>query len=206
MSTSLHAQLTRLSDQINTIIVGKSTQVEDSLACLLAGGMRHGRQGFQVQGANAALAVLSALTVLTLVLPNYTVSTPGPVYTPGQLGFVAAASLLLYGAFVVEQTVRSPGDFLPDEEEDHGPPPPDGPREVEIGYQVVPALRGRGVATRACALLLAHAWSHGADLVRAEVEPGNPDGAASRAVLLANGFRADGQLGFVVERPVGRRT
>lgn len=85
----------------------------------------------------------------------------------------------------------------------HGPPPDDGPVEVEIGYQVVPALRGRGVATRACRLLLAHAWRHGADRVRAEVEPDNPDGSASRAVLAANGFRAEGQLGFVVERPVG---
>lgn len=86
----------------------------------------------------------------------------------------------------------------------HGPPPDDGPAEVEIGYQVVPALRGRGVATRACGLLLAHAWRHGADRVRAEVEPDNPHGTASRAVLAANGFRTQGQLGFVVERPVGR--
>ncbi|WP_407062190.1 AAA family ATPase [Caldimonas mangrovi] len=35
---ALHAQLQRLLDQINTIIVGKRTQVEDSVACLLAGG------------------------------------------------------------------------------------------------------------------------------------------------------------------------
>ncbi|MCM5678328.1 MoxR family ATPase [Schlegelella sp. S2-27] len=34
----MHAQLQRLLDQINTIIVGKRTQVEDSVACLLAGG------------------------------------------------------------------------------------------------------------------------------------------------------------------------
>ncbi|GIX23761.1 MAG: hypothetical protein KatS3mg122_0992 [Caldimonas sp.] len=34
----LHSQLQRLRDQINTIIVGKPTQVEDALACLLAGG------------------------------------------------------------------------------------------------------------------------------------------------------------------------
>jgi Ca2+:H+ antiporter len=94
-------------------------------ACLLVGGMRHGRQGFQVQGASAALAVLAALTILTLVLPNYTTSTPGPVFTAAQLGFVGVVSLLLYGAFVFEQTVRSPGDFLPDEAEDHGPPPSD---------------------------------------------------------------------------------
>jgi MoxR-like ATPase len=35
---SLHDQLARLIDQISTIIVGKRAQVEDSVACLLAGG------------------------------------------------------------------------------------------------------------------------------------------------------------------------
>ncbi|PPE66156.1 AAA family ATPase [Caldimonas caldifontis] len=34
----MHSQLRRLRDQINTIIVGKSAQVDDALACLLAGG------------------------------------------------------------------------------------------------------------------------------------------------------------------------
>ena len=35
---TLAQRLTRLADQISTIIVGKRTQVEDCLACLLAGG------------------------------------------------------------------------------------------------------------------------------------------------------------------------
>jgi MoxR-like ATPase len=38
MSQALHAQLTRLIDQISTIIVGKRPQIRDSVACLLAGG------------------------------------------------------------------------------------------------------------------------------------------------------------------------
>ena len=45
--------------------------------CLLAGGVRHHEQGFQVRGASAALAVLCALSVMTLVLPNHLVATPG---------------------------------------------------------------------------------------------------------------------------------
>ena len=35
---TLHERLRRLTDQISTIIVGKRPQIEDSLACLLAGG------------------------------------------------------------------------------------------------------------------------------------------------------------------------
>jgi len=115
-------------------------------ACLLMGGMRHGRQGFQVQGASAALAVLAALTILTLVLPNYTTSTPGPVFTAAQLGFVGVVSLLLYGAFVFEQTVRSPGDFLPDEAEDHGQPPSNRLALASAGLLVVSLAAVVGLA------------------------------------------------------------
>src|SRR5215831_19615271 len=49
--------------------------------CLLWGGMRHHEQGFQVQGASAALAVLASLTILTMILPNYTLGTPGPAFS-----------------------------------------------------------------------------------------------------------------------------
>jgi len=38
MTSSLHTRLTRLKSQISTIIVGKPTQIDDSIACLLAGG------------------------------------------------------------------------------------------------------------------------------------------------------------------------
>jgi len=80
--------------------------------CLLAGASRHREQEFHVQGANGALAVLAALSVLTLVLPNYTSSTPGPTYTPSQLGFVGIVSIVLYGVFVFVQTVRHRDYFL----------------------------------------------------------------------------------------------
>jgi MoxR-like ATPase len=38
MTPSLHSRLTRLEDQISTIIVGKPQQIKDCMACLLAGG------------------------------------------------------------------------------------------------------------------------------------------------------------------------
>src|ERR1043165_2470850 len=53
--------------------------------CLLWGGARHHEQGFQVQGASAALAVLAALTTLTLILPNYASPELGPRYNTPQL-------------------------------------------------------------------------------------------------------------------------
>ena len=49
--------------------------------CLLWGGARHHEQGFQVHGASAALAVLAALTTLTLILPNVTTTVPGPLFS-----------------------------------------------------------------------------------------------------------------------------
>lgn len=85
----------------------------------------------------------------------------------------------------------------------HGPPPVEGPVEVEIGYAVVPSRRGHGVATRACALLLEHAWRHGAAVVRADVDPDNPWSGASRAVLRANGFTPTPRGDFAVAAPLG---
>ncbi|HXW88949.1 MAG TPA: ionic transporter y4hA [Terriglobales bacterium] len=81
--------------------------------CLLAGGMRHYEQSFQVQGANAALGVLAALTVLSLVLPNLTQSLPGPVFNTPHLVFAGLVSLVLYASFVFVQTVRHRAYFLP---------------------------------------------------------------------------------------------
>jgi Ca2+:H+ antiporter len=93
--------------------------------CLLAGGVRHHEQGFQLQGALAALAVLAALTVLTLVVPNFTLSTPGPSFNTAQLIFAGVVSLVLYGSFVFIQTIRHRDYFLPvdGDHETHAPPP-----------------------------------------------------------------------------------
>jgi Ca2+:H+ antiporter len=94
--------------------------------CLLAGGVRHHQQGFQVEGASAALAVLAALTTLSLVVPNVATSAPGPLFSPPQLAFAGIVSLVLYGSFVFVQTVRHRDYFLPAQggnEEAHARPP-----------------------------------------------------------------------------------
>src|ERR1700760_1475502 len=46
--------------------------------CILAGGLRYREQDFQVTGVNVYLSVLAVLATITLVLPNYTLTTPGP--------------------------------------------------------------------------------------------------------------------------------
>lgn len=81
--------------------------------CLLAGAIRHHVLAFRVEGSSQALSVLAALVTLTLVLPSFTTSVAGPVYSAGQLAFAGAASLLLYGVFVFVQTVRHREYFLP---------------------------------------------------------------------------------------------
>lgn len=81
--------------------------------CLLAGGGRHGEQTFGLYGVSAALATLAAISVLTMVLPNYTTSAQGPVYSNSQLAFIAIISLVLYGTFILVQTVRHRDYFLP---------------------------------------------------------------------------------------------
>jgi Ca2+:H+ antiporter len=79
---------------------------------VLIGALRHHEQSFHVIGANASLSTLIALSFLTLVLPGFTVSSPGLTYTRQQLVFAAITSLLLWGAFVFVQTVRHRDYFL----------------------------------------------------------------------------------------------
>ncbi len=82
-------------------------------ACIFVGAIMHKEQIFKQTGVSASLATLCALVVLTLVLPNFTLSEPGPVYSESQLAFVAVVSFLLYATFVMVQTVRHRDYFLP---------------------------------------------------------------------------------------------
>ena len=93
--------------------------------CLLVGGIRHREQDFQIRGAAAALAVLASLSVLTLVMPNYTTTNVGPMLSSSQLAFAGVSSLVLYGVFVFVQTVRHRDYFLADvsDEDVHAAPP-----------------------------------------------------------------------------------
>ena len=80
--------------------------------CILLGGLRYREQDFQVSGANLYLSVLAVLATITLILPNYTLTTPGPFYSAAQLGFVSVVTIALYGLFLYTQTVRHRDYFV----------------------------------------------------------------------------------------------
>jgi Ca2+:H+ antiporter len=97
--------------------------------CIVIGAVRYREQTFRVEGAGAALSVLATLAVLTLVLPNFTVAKLGPQYSPTQLAFIGALSLILYLVFVFVQSVRHRDHFLPERVDgrcDEKPAPPSG--------------------------------------------------------------------------------
>src|SRR5215471_7683187 len=94
--------------------------------CLVLGGLRYGEQGFRLPGASAYLVVLMPLATLTLILPTWTTSVPGPFYTSSQLAFVSGVTIVLYSVFLYVQTVRHRDYFLSDlggAADDHAVPP-----------------------------------------------------------------------------------
>lgn len=79
---------------------------------LLLGGLRHREQYYNIQGTNAYLNTIMALTVLGLVLPDYTTSLSSTRLSSGQEIFLIFTSLILYGIFLITQTRRHRAYFL----------------------------------------------------------------------------------------------
>ena len=82
---------------------------------LLVGGLRHGEQYYNLQGVNSYLNVIMTLTVLGLVLPNFTTTTEGPTFSTEQQIFLVVVSLFLYAIFLLIQTMRHRGYFMESE-------------------------------------------------------------------------------------------
>jgi len=80
--------------------------------CLLIGGLRYREQYYNLQGVNSYLNVIMTLAVLGLVLPNFTTSTSGPTFSTEQEIFLVVMSLLLYGIFLLIQTMRHRRYFM----------------------------------------------------------------------------------------------
>jgi Ca2+:H+ antiporter len=82
--------------------------------CILIGGLRYREQDVQVTGSSLYLSVLIVMATITLIMPNYTLTTPGPSYSAAQLGFVSVVTVILYGVFLYTQTIRHRDYFIGD--------------------------------------------------------------------------------------------
>ncbi|MCK7624727.1 ionic transporter y4hA [Streptomyces sp. RS10V-4] len=98
--------------------------------CLLVGSLKRKVAVFNAEGTGAALATVATVAGLSLALPTFTTSAPGPRFSGPQLVFAALASLALYALFVATQTIRHRDYFLPVTTsgeviagEDHADPP-----------------------------------------------------------------------------------
>jgi Ca2+:H+ antiporter len=116
---------------------------------LLIGAVRFHVTIFNAEGTGAALATVTTLATLSLVLPTFTLGRPGPEFTPAQLAFAAIASLALYAVFVITQTVRHRDFFLPltsagevVESEDHADPPSARRALASLGLQLIALVVG----------------------------------------------------------------
>jgi Ca2+:H+ antiporter len=119
---------------------------------LLVGARRFHVTLFNAEGSGAALATVSTLATLSLVLPTFTTSQPGPEFSPAQLTFAALASLALYATFVLTQTVRHRDFFLPvaqakeENPDDHAPPPTGRAALTSLGMLLVSLVAVVGLA------------------------------------------------------------
>jgi Ca2+:H+ antiporter len=98
---------------------------------ILVGAFRRPVVAFNAEGSGAAFATVTTLATLSMVVPNFTTSRPGPQFSPPQLVFAAVTALILYGLFVALQAGRHREYFLPVsasgnvvEEGKHADPPP----------------------------------------------------------------------------------
>ena len=91
--------------------------------CILVGGFRYREQTFDLTSAKIYLAMLIVLTTLTIILPNYTTTAPGRLYSEGQLAYVSVVTIALYLVFLYTQTVLH-RDYFTGERSAHEPSTP----------------------------------------------------------------------------------
>jgi Ca2+:H+ antiporter len=119
---------------------------------LLIGAMKYRLISFNAEGTGAALATVTTLAVMTMVVPTFTTSAPGPEFSTAQLVFAAVASLALYGMFVSTQTRRHRDFFLPvasdgqPVDEEHADPPSDTAAWLSLGLLLLSLVAVVGLA------------------------------------------------------------
>ena len=119
--------------------------------------------------------MLAVLATITLILPNYTLTTPGPFYSAAQLGFVSVVTIALYGVFLYTQTIRHRDYFVREAAgaDDHAPPASSRTLMLSAGLLLVSLL---------AVVLLAKKFSLAVDAVAALI--GAPPAFAGILVAL----------------------
>jgi Ca2+:H+ antiporter len=79
---------------------------------LLLGGLKHREQTYNLQGAQAFLALIIPLAVLGLIIPDFTTTTVNDTLSPFQSVFLSVMSLGIYGIFLAVQTSRHSVYFI----------------------------------------------------------------------------------------------
>jgi Ca2+:H+ antiporter len=85
--------------------------------CLLLGGIKFHEQSFNLQGAGSYLAMIIPLAVIGLVLPDFTRSGEDQSFSPQHAVGLAILSVAIYAVFLLVQTSRYRGFFVPSPEE-----------------------------------------------------------------------------------------
>jgi Ca2+:H+ antiporter len=91
---------------------------------LLLGGQRYHQQSYNLQGAGAYLALVIPLSIIALVMPNFTTSTSEGTLAPAQAVLFSLLTVALYGMFLWLQTGRYRGFFQPVGEAEQPPADP----------------------------------------------------------------------------------
>lgn len=73
---------------------------------LLTGGLRFGEQNFNLKGVNSFLGLILPLSVLSMVLPNFTGSGGDGMFSMLHSVSLIVLSLIIYGIFLAVQTIR----------------------------------------------------------------------------------------------------
>jgi Ca2+:H+ antiporter len=143
--------------------------------CIFIGGIRYREQDFQITGANLYLSVLFVLATITLDMPNFTLTAPGPVYSTAQLAVVSIVTVILYVVFLYTQMIRHRDYFVSSANEaaEHGEVISDRMLVISIALLLVALL---------AVVLLAKKFSIVVDVVTAKI--GAPPAFAGVVVAL----------------------
>jgi Ca2+:H+ antiporter len=119
---------------------------------LTLGALRYREQSYNLHGAQAYLSVIIPLAVLSLILPQLTVSTPEATFSQFQSAFVILTGVGLYGIFLLIQTRRHRDFFVDgsaDDEAGHAGPTPAGPARhtaLLLGYLILAIMLAESLA------------------------------------------------------------